>query len=258
MSLWEGWSITDEMVPDQIGGAGRPVCTIPGDGITGLGNAVMQIESGVAEVVVLEAHSKVSDVLDKDAVEDFAQEPSLLRPLGMGSDTLAALEMGAFLELSGFGLADCDVAIENSRKRGTLNPLASFGSKRRRGVSASSEVISSPLRRADKAQFADAAVVIVLASDGWSRKNRGEGVGVDGVAWNSSLPWLDGGEVTSAGYARASFERAARQAGLDREIGSLDLLEIDDTYSFKLLQHLLSLSKDGQEASEILEDEARR
>src|SRR5271169_1039140 len=132
--LWEGWSIADEMVPDQLGGAGRPVCTIPSDGVTGLGNAVMQIESGVAQVAVLEGHSKASDVLDKEAVEDLAQEPSLMRPLGLGNDTLAALEMGAFLGGSGFGLADCDAVIENSRRRGTANPLASFGLKKRQGV----------------------------------------------------------------------------------------------------------------------------
>src|SRR5580658_3209268 len=144
--LWEGWSITDEMVPDQLGGAGRPVCTIPGDGITGLGNAVMQIEAGVAQVVALEAHSKASDVLDKEAVENLAQEPSLMRPLGMGGDSLAALEMGVFLGLSGFSLADCDAVIENSRRRAAANPLASFGAKKRgRGASPSSEVISSPL-----------------------------------------------------------------------------------------------------------------
>ena len=94
----------------------------------------------------------------------------------MGSDTLAALEMGAFFEVSGFGLADCDVVIEHSRKMGTANPLASFGSKRRRGVSPSSEVISSPLRKADKAQYADAAVVIVLASKEWASRNKREGV----------------------------------------------------------------------------------
>ena len=82
--------------------------------------------------------------------------------------------MGAFLEGSGFGLADCDVVIENSRRRGAANPLASFGSKRRRGVSPSSEVISSPLRRADKARYADAAVVVVLASKRWARKNESE------------------------------------------------------------------------------------
>ena len=46
--LWEGWSITDEMVPDQVGGARRPVCTIAGDSISGLGHAVMQIRAGVA------------------------------------------------------------------------------------------------------------------------------------------------------------------------------------------------------------------
>ncbi len=250
--LWEGWSITDEMVPDQLGGAGRPVCTIPGDAITGLGNAVMQIEAGVAQVVVLEAHSKASDVLDKEAVEDLAQEPSLMRPLGMGSDTLAALEMGAFFEGSGFGLEDCDVAIENSRRRGSANPLASFGSKRRMGVSPSSEVLSSPLRKADKAPYADAAVVVVLASAGWAKRNKREAVDVDGVAWNSSLPWFDGGDATLAGYAHTSFERAAKQAGLAHGLRSLDLIEVDDTYSFKLLQHLLSLSADKREASAVL------
>lgn len=250
--LWEGWSITDEMVPDQLGGAGRPVCTIPGDGVTGLGNAVMQIESGVAQVVVLEAHSKASDLLDKGAVERLAQEPSLVRPLGMGADTLAALEMGAFFDASGFGLADCDVAIENSRRSGRANPLASFGSKRRRGVSPGSEVLSSPLRRADKAGYADAAVVVVLASEAWARKSGRESVRVDGVAWSSSLPWFDGGEAAFAGYARDSFRRAARQAGLRGGFRSVDVVEADDTYSFKLLQHLASLAGDREEALDVL------
>jgi len=250
--LWEGWSISDEMVPDQLGGAGRPVCTIPGDAMTGLGNAVMQIESGVAQVVVLEAHSKASDVLDKEAVERLAQEPSLLRPVGMGSDTLAALEMGAFFRSSGFGLGDCDKVIENSRKRGIANPLASYASKKRRGASSKPEVISSPLRRVDKAPHADAAVVVVVASKSWARKNGREAVNIDGVAWTSSLPWFDGGETAFAGYARSSFERAPRQAELERGLRSLDLIEIDDTYSFKLLQHLLSLSRDKKEASAIL------
>ena len=59
--LWEGWNISDEMVPDQIGGAARPVCTIAGDAITGLGNAVMHILAGVTDVVALEAHSKAAE-----------------------------------------------------------------------------------------------------------------------------------------------------------------------------------------------------
>ena len=96
--LWEGWSITDEMVPDQLGGAGRPVCTIPGDAITGLGNAVMHIESGLAKVVVLEAHSKASDVLDAEAVEVLARgvrvQARLIRHLAHGHWPARPLEGG--------------------------------------------------------------------------------------------------------------------------------------------------------------------
>jgi acetyl-CoA C-acetyltransferase len=240
------------MVPDQIGGAGRPVCTIPGDGITGLGNAVMHVASGIADVVVLEAHSKVADVIDKEAVESLAQEPTYLRPLGMESDTIAALEMGLFFAKSGFGIEDCDLVIDRSKRAGARNPRASYGFEKRRVDSGRSELVSSPMRKVDRAPYADAAVVLVLASSEWARKNKTEGICIEGVAWSSSLPWFDGGESEAVGYARESFQRAAAQAELKGGLDSLDLMEVDDTYSFKLLQHVLSLSKDREQAKAIL------
>jgi acetyl-CoA C-acetyltransferase len=271
--LWEGWSITDEMVPDQIGGAGRPVCTIPGDALTGLGNAVMQLEAGVAEVCVVEAHSKASEVMDKERVERLAQEPSLVRPLGLGSDTIVALEMGAFMQESDFDLADCDAVISRSRKNGAANPLASFPANR--AGSDRDIVLSSPLRRKDRADYADAAIVAVIASRSWVERRKGnEGrdmasrraidraIGVEGIAWSSSLPWLDGAEARTAGYARLSFESAARRSGLTitsttatakatmtgtHALDSFDIIEADDKYSFKLLQHLLSLTEGNEE-----------
>jgi acetyl-CoA C-acetyltransferase len=191
-------------------------------------------------------------VIDKESVESLAQEPSLVRPLGMSSDTLAALEMGLFFTKSGFGVADCDLAIDRSRTRAAKNPRASFGSANLRGDGERAEPISSPLRRIDKAPYADAAVVIVLASSEWAKKKNKEVVSIEGVSWTSSLPWFDGGDVTAVGYARNSFERAAKQASLRRGLDSLDLLEIDDTYSFKLIQHLLSMAKDKRQALGVL------
>ncbi len=173
----------------------------------------------------------------------------------MSSDTLAALEMGMFFARSGFGIPECDLVIDRSRRAASKNPRASFTSGRGKAGTERSDLISSPMRRVDKAPFADSAVVIVLASSAWARKNRKEAIDVDGVAWNSSLPWFDGGDPGSVGYARTSFDRAARQAGLRSGLDSLDLLEIDDTYSFKLVQHLLSLSKDKESTSRILRGE---
>jgi acetyl-CoA C-acetyltransferase len=250
--FWEGWSIADEMVPDQIGGAGRPVCTIPGDAVTGLGNAVMHILSGAADVVALEAHSKAADVIDKDAVERMAQEPSLTRPVGAGGDVLAALEMDAFMRGGRRSREQLDTLLIGSKARALRNPRASFGANLSRGDLEGSEMLSTPLKRVDEAPYADAGIVLVLASEGWIRRNRRDAVYVDGVAWESSLPWFDGGDVLTAGYASGSYARALSQAGLKRELGAFDILELDDTYSYKLLQHVHSIAKSRAEEERVL------
>lgn len=240
--FWEGWSITDEMVPDQIGAAGRSLCTVPADAITGLGNATMQILSGIAEVAVLEAHSKSSDVLSKGAVEVLAQEPTLMRPLGADSDALAALEMDGFLRTSGYDIDDVNDVVVGSKRRAIRNPRASHAELIRPEDLQEAETIWSPLRRQDKSASAEAGVVLVLASERWARKNNSDAVYVDAVAWSSSLPWFDGGGFETAGYAADSFSRAVRRAGL-KGLGDFDVIEVDDTYSYKALQHLNSMSK---------------
>lgn len=255
--LWEGWSITDEMVPDQIGGAKKPLCTIPADAITGLGNAMMHILSGVAELVVLEAHSKVSDVLDKESVEQLAQEPSMMRPLGVRNDVLAALEMDGFLRGSGYQMSDVDQVVRASKGRALKNPRASFGM---RGTDVeSSGMISTPLRDVDRAPYAEAGIVLVLASERWAKKNRRDPVNVDSVFWSSSLPWFDGGGFQIAGYARQSYLKALERAGIARNVGlkAFDIVEVDDTYSYKALQHLHSLSGSRSETRKVISGEAR-
>src|SRR4249920_3686242 len=59
----EGTSIFDEYLPDQLGAVQRPVHTVSSDGLFALATGVMLIRSGIASVVMIEAHSKASDVL---------------------------------------------------------------------------------------------------------------------------------------------------------------------------------------------------
>ena len=69
-----GYSISDEYVPDQLGMVRKPVYTITGDFLQGFGSAVMQIETGQFEMIVVEAYSKASNLLDKDELLHFAFE----------------------------------------------------------------------------------------------------------------------------------------------------------------------------------------
>jgi acetyl-CoA C-acetyltransferase len=255
--LWEGWSIADEMIPDQIGGARRPVCTVPADAITGLGHAIMHIRSGVADVVAVEAHSKVADVIDKNAVENLALEPIYLRELGANNDVLAGIEMSWFLEKSGFDRQDCSLVVKREKSAALRNPRSCFGANLTIEEVDDSEPLALPLRRYDKPDYAEASVVLVLASEPWIRKHKKEAVYIEGLAWRSSTPWFEGGSVAKAGYAELAFKSALRQSGM-RGLSSLDLLEVDDGYSYKLLQHLASIGLSRRETMALVNDEGRR
>src|SRR5947199_7009574 len=76
----EGFGIFDEFVPDQLGAALRPTCTVSGDGLQGLANAWMQIQTGLIDVAVLEAHSKASDILTLEGVIEHAPDPLWKKP----------------------------------------------------------------------------------------------------------------------------------------------------------------------------------
>ena len=250
--LWEGWSISDEMVPDQLGGAQKPVCTVPADAITGLGHALMHVLSGVAEVVSVEAHSKAGDVLDKRAVENMALDPVTLRVPGASGDVLAGLEMGYFLEKTGFTREDCSRVVQRERLLSLSNPRASYGASLSLEEISGAPPIALPLRTHDRPGYAEASIVLVVASERWVKKNRKEGaVFVDGLAWRSSTPWFEGGDVGYARYASEALKHALGQAGL-RNLSSVDLLEVDDGYSYKLVQHLLSLGFGKREVAGLV------
>ena len=250
--LWEGWSITDEMVPDQIGGARRPVCTVPADGIIGMGHAVMQVRSGLADVVVVEAHSKVADVLDKAAVENLALDPVFHRATGANSDVLAGLEMSAFMKKARVGREDLSRVVKAEKEKALRNPRASYGESLDLEEISGAEPVAGPLRGYDRPLYAEAGVVLVLASERWIRENKKEAVFVEGLAWRSATPWFEGGGVGTAKYAEGCFKAVMKQAGA-KGLGSFDVLEVDDTYSYKLVQHLMSMGASRSSAIKMVE-----
>ena len=94
---YEGFGIFDEFVPDQLGAALRPTCTVSGDGLQGLANAWMQIQTGLIDVAVVEAHSKASDIVTLDGVIEHALDPIWNKPLGAHPFVVAGLEADAYL-----------------------------------------------------------------------------------------------------------------------------------------------------------------
>ena len=250
---WEGFGIFDEFTPDQLGAVLRPACTVTGDGIQGLAQGVMQIRAGLAEVVAVEAHSKISDLLTYEGVVRHAMDPIWNKPLGGSPYYLAGLEMGAYLRASGLTEKDCATVVATNRQNARTNERAAYGATVDAEDVLDSPPISTPLKTLDVAPLADTAVVLVLAAEARAKKLASDPVWIRGIGWNSDSPWLETREWGAARYLQNAAKMAYAEAKVRNPTRELQVAEVDDKFSYKEPQHLeaLGLAKKGETAKAI-------
>jgi acetyl-CoA C-acetyltransferase len=284
---YEGFSIFDEFVPDQIGATLRPCCTVCGDGLYGLGNAYMQIMTGLMDVVAVEAHSKISDLLTFGDIGLFAYDPIFERPIagpverqsyaGSPSYTkknpkplvgatkekervhpyfLAGLEMQHYLRKTGTTEEQCAKVVVKNKGNAFFNPYADYEAKINVDDVMSSEYIFKPVKRLDISPNVDGAISFVLASEEKAKELGTEPIYLSGFGYCSETPWLSTRGM-EAEYATKAAEMAYKMAGIEKPSKEIDIAEVDDRFSYKELQHLeaIGLARSG-EAAQLLEEGA--
>ena len=236
---WEGFGIFDEFTPDQLGGVLRPNFTVGGDGLHGLAQAFMIIRTGLMNRVVVEAHSKASDMATYRDILLHAFDPIWHKPLSGDPHFLAGLEMARFLSVSGASEEDCARVVVKNRKNARSNVLASYDSKTSIADVLSSPKISDPLKHLDIAPLTDGCVVFVLANKKFTSGDRL--VTLKGIGWNEDTPFPESRADMAGVAGQLALKQACKVAKVDAVQGKLDLAEIDDQFSFKELQHLEAL-----------------
>jgi acetyl-CoA C-acetyltransferase len=253
--LLEGTSIFDEYVPDQLGAVQRPVHTVTADGLFGLATGVMLIRSGIAGVVAVEAHSKVSDVRSLGGIEAFALDPVFTRPVGIGPLGIAAREMNAFLERTGLTEQHGAAVAAKNRTNALDNPRAAYPAALAVDDVDDSAPLSWPLRQLEVAERADGCVVMVLASEARARDLTEAPVWVLGVGWSSGSPTIESRAWGEADSTTRAAAMAYRQAGVADAAEEIDLLEVDDVYAFRELASLEALGfGEARELARLLDE----
>ncbi len=254
---YEGFGIFDEFVPDQLGAALRPTCTVSGDGLHGLASAYMQIQTGLLDVVVVEAHSKASDIVSLEGILEQGLDPIWNRPLGAHPYAFAGLEASAYLRHSRTPAKALASVVSKNRRNGLLNPLAAYGAAVDEAQAARSPQRFSPLRLLDISEPADAAVVLVVASERAAKKLHANPVWIRGIGWASDSPTLETRQFGDAWYAELAAKNAYAMAKLRRPASEVDVVEADDRFSYKELQHLeaLGLAKPGEAGKRAMKGE---
>jgi acetyl-CoA C-acetyltransferase len=252
----EGISIADEYVPDQLGAVLKPVQSIAGDGLQGLASAVMQIKTSKLDLVAVSAFSKVSNLSHYEHVAAYASDPAYIRPLQENPDFIAGLEMNRYLYETETSRAQCAAVVVKNKYNALNNPLAAYGAKTSIDDIINAPDLSSPLKAYDKSGHLDGAIVLLLAPEERVAEFTAKPVWVKGIGWATDTPNLDSRlkGFGSAVYAKLAGQMAYKMAGIKTPYKELDFAEIDDTYSYKELQHLeaLSLCSSGK-AGKLLE-----
>ncbi len=237
----EGTSIFDEYVPDQLGGAQRPVHTITGDGLHGLAAAVMQILTGRFRIVVVEGHSKASNILTLPHITAYALDPILNRPLHANPLAVAGLEACRYMHESGATREQCAAVVVKNRRNALRNPAAAYGADLRAEDVLVSEAVASPITRLEISDHADGAIVMVLADDETARRLSPHPVWMRGIGWANDSPSLESRCWARAAYAEQAAAMAYRMAGIGNPAEEIQFAEVDDTFAYKELQHLEAL-----------------
>jgi len=237
----EGTSIFDEYTPDQLGAALKPVQTITGDGLHGLATAYMLVRTGQFDVVVIEGHSKASNILTLPEVTAYAQDPVLNRPLRLNTHFVAGLEMNRYLYESGTTREQCAAVVVKNRRNALRNPLAPYGADLTLEDVLNGVELSWPLGCREKAEHADGAIVMVLASEEHARFLSEKPVWILGVGWCNDSASLESRDWGRLPYVEKAARMAYQQIGLRNPQDVVDFAEVDDTYAYKELQSLEAL-----------------
>lgn len=233
--FWEGVAISDEFAPEPLGGVLRPTYTVAGDGLQGIASAYMMISSGAFDVVAVEAHAKPSDIIRIDKVFEMALDPQYVRPLNIENPYfVAGLDARAYMERTGAERVHLAMVTVKNRGNGLLNERASYAARLEVETVLNAEPIVDPLTDYDIAGFADAAIVMVLASEEFARKRSDKPVWLEGIGWATEVgtglmerhSW---GEMPSM---RLAAKMAYAQAGISDPRRVTDFAEVEDRFSF--------------------------
>lgn len=238
--LISGYSIADEYTPDQLGMVLKPVYTIPGDFLHGLGSAVMQINTGRFNIVVVEAYSKASNILTKDELLRFAFDPIFNR-FKVSPHYLAGIEMNSFMFEAGYTPEQVAEVVVKNKYNAIGNPLAPYGGEYTIADVLGARPVADPITELMIARHADGALVVVLGTDEMAREYSSDPIFIAGTGWGSGNSIIERRNHAVSVGTEIAAAQAYKEAGIGDPAEEIDAFYVSDLYAHRELMHLEAL-----------------
>jgi len=194
-------------------------------------HAVMEIASGVSDIVLVGGAERILHVPTDAATEYFAycSDASFEQPAGLTFPGVFALIARAHMDTYGTTEQQmAHVAVKNHR-HGALNPKAQFQKEITLDTVLKSAYVADPLKLFDCCPFTDGGAAVVLASEEVARQRR-RAVWVLGTQAASDAMFLhDKRDLSRVMATERAAQGAYRQAG--KTPGDIDVVELHDCFT---------------------------
>lgn len=212
------------------------------DGILGILAGKLHINSGSSDLVAVIGFENPDKIVNVPF--SFSPFKNNVEKINFEEPLYAVnFEMEKFLEHSGLTSKDLAEAIVISKSKASRNPRASFKNKVTVEQVLNSEKILSPISIMDISPKQTGAACVLIASQELAEKINQVNNWVTGISWsheeNSSI--LKNDDISIPQYFVNIFNNAREQAKIEDLLNDIHLIEVEDSYSFQLLQYLTAM-----------------
>jgi acetyl-CoA C-acetyltransferase len=194
-------------------------------------HAVMEIASGVSDVVLVGGGERVLNVPTADSTEYFAyaSDASWEQPLGLTFPGVFALVARAHMAKYGTTEAQMAAVAVKNHKHGALNPKAQFQKEITLDTVLKSAYIADPLKLYDCCPFTDGGAAVVLASEEIARTRRRRVWVLGTAAASDSMLLGDKKDLSRVMATERAAKAAYAQAG--KSPSDVNVVELHDCFT---------------------------
>ena len=238
--FWDGRTISSMTITEATGSHKSPTTNVEGDGTYGALMGLMRLLSGLHEITLVVAQSKISEGIPS-VITNAMFDPVYERMLGLDAINSAALQMRSYMSQYGVTEEQCAKVSVKNHKNAQANPYAHLAMDITVKDVLKSRVLADPIKLLDTSPISDGACAIIMARERTAKKKHGNPIWIKGVGHCADAYHLGDRELAEVDSLESAAKRAYKMAGVDNPLKQINIAEVYDAFSYMELRWMEGL-----------------
>jgi acetyl-CoA C-acetyltransferase len=238
--FWDGRTISSMTITEATGSHKSPTTNVEGDGTYGALMGLMRLLSGLHEITLVVAQSKISEGIPS-VITNAMFDPVYERMLGLDAINSAALQMRSYMAKYGITEEQCARVSVKNHKNARANPYAQLPMDITVEDVLNSRVLADPIKLLDTSPISDGACAIIMARGRTAKKRHKKPIWIKGVGHCADAYHLGDRDLAEVDSLASAAKRAYKLAGIHDPLKQIDVAEVYDAFSYMELMWMEGL-----------------